>query len=58
VKEGMTYQMVTLSFGDPEQKKINDTTDGSLSETWYYLKNGHRWVLKFSNGKVVNIQAF
>lgn len=58
VKEGMTYQMVVLSFGDPEQKKINDTTDGTLSETWYYLKNGHRWVINFTNGKVVKIQAF
>jgi hypothetical protein len=58
VTEGMTYQMVMLSFGDPEQKKINDTTDGSLSETWYYLKDGHRWVLHFTNGKVSKIQAF
>jgi len=58
VKEGMTYQMVLLSFGDPEQKKINETTDGSLSETWYYLKSGHRWVINFTNGKVVKAQAF
>ena len=58
VKEGMTYQMVLLSFGDPEQKKINDTADGSLSETWYYLKEGHRWVLTFTNGKVAKVQAF
>lgn len=58
VKEGMTYQMVMLSFGDPEQKKINDTSDGSLSETWYYLKEGHRWVVTFTNGKVTKVQAF
>jgi len=58
VKEGMTYQMVMLAFGDPEQKKINDTTDGSLSETWYYLREGHRWVLTFTNGKVAKVQAF
>jgi len=58
VKEGMTYQMVMLAFGDPEQKKINDTTDGSLLETWYYLKEGHRWVLTFSNGKVTKVQAY
>jgi hypothetical protein len=58
VKEGMTYQMVILAFGDPEQKKINDTTDGSLLETWYYLKEGHRWVLTFSNGKVTKVQAY
>ena len=58
VKEGMTYQMVILAFGDPEQKKINDTTDGSLLETWYYLKEGHRWVLTFTNGKVTKVQAY
>ncbi len=58
VKEGMTYQMVMLAFGDPEQKKINDTTDGSLAETWYYLKSGHRWVLTFTNGKVSKVQAY
>jgi len=57
VREGMTYQMVMLAFGDPEQKKINDTTDGNLSETWYYLKEGHRWVLNFSNGKVTKAQT-
>jgi len=58
VKEGMTYQMVMMAFGDPEQKKINDTADGSLSETWYYLKEGHRWVLAFSNGKLSKVQTF
>jgi hypothetical protein len=58
VKEGMTYQMVMMAFGDPEQKKINDTTDGSLSENWYYLREGHRWVLTFTNGKVTKVQAF
>jgi hypothetical protein len=58
VKEGMTYQMVMLAFGDPEQKKINDTTDGSLSETWFYLTEGHRWVLTFTNGKVTKVQVF
>lgn len=58
VKEGMTYQMVMMSFGQPEQKKINETTDGSLSETWYYLIGDHRWVLAFTNGKVTKVQAF
>jgi hypothetical protein len=58
VKEGMTYQMVMLAFGDPEQKKINDTTDGSMSETWFYMKEGHRWVLIFTNGKVTKVQTF
>ncbi len=58
VIKDMTYQMVLLSFGDPEQKKVEDTTDGSFHETWYYLKSGHRWVLHFINGKVSQIQTF
>lgn len=58
VTEGMTYQMVQMSFGDPEQKKINDTTDGTFSETWFYLKDGHRWVLTFANGAVSKVQVY
>lgn len=58
VIKDMTYQMVLLSFGDPEQKKVEDTTDGSFHETWYYLKEGHRWVLHFVNGKIGQIQTF
>jgi hypothetical protein len=58
VVEGMTYQMVQMSFGDPEQKKINDTTDSTFSETWFYLKNGHRWVLTFVNGSVSKVQVY
>jgi hypothetical protein len=58
VAEGMTYQMVQISFGDPEQKKINDTTDGTFSETWFHLKDGHRWVLTFANGKVNKVQVY
>jgi hypothetical protein len=58
VVEGMTYQMVQMSFGDPEQKKINDTTDSSFSETWFYLKNGHRWVVTFVNGTVSKVQVY
>jgi len=58
VKEGMTYQMVILAFGDPEQKKINDSSGASLSETWFYLVEGHRWVLNFENGKVAKVQVF
>lgn len=56
--DGMTYQMVLLSAGEPDQKKVEDTTDDSLKETWYYLKDGHRWVVKFLNGKVTKIQIF
>lgn len=58
VINGMTYQMVLLSFGDPEQKKVEDSTDGAFHETWYYLKDGHRWILHFVNGKVSQIQTF
>jgi len=58
VVEGMTYQMVQMSFGDPEQKKINDNTDSTFSETWFYLRNGHRWVLTFVNGSVSKVQVY
>jgi hypothetical protein len=58
VTEGMTYQMVVLSFGEPEQKKINDSQPGTLSETWYYMKDGQRWVLEFTNGKVTKVQKY
>jgi hypothetical protein len=58
VVEGMTYQMVMLSWGDPEQKKINESGEGKLSETWFYMKDGHRYVVDFLNGKVSRIQKF
>jgi len=58
VTEGMTYQMVLLSMGEPEQKKINDSSSGSLSETWYYMKDGHRWVVDFLDGKVTQVKQF
>jgi hypothetical protein len=58
VTEGMTYQMVLLSFGEPEQKKINDSEPGTLSETWYYMKDGRRWVIDFTNGKVSKVQKY
>jgi len=55
---GMTYQMVLLSLGEPDQKKVEDSPDDSLHETWFYLKDGHRWVVKFLNGKVSKVQVF
>jgi hypothetical protein len=58
VTVGMSYQMVLLSMGDPDQKKVDDSTDESLRETWFYLKDGHRWVVKFTNGKVAKVQVF
>ena len=58
VKVGMSYQMVLLSFGEPDQKKVDDSTDDSLRETWFYLKDGHRWVVKFANGTVAKVQVF
>jgi hypothetical protein len=58
VMEGMSYEMVLLSFGDPESKKLDDSNDGKFGETWYYLKNGHRWVLGFENGKIAKLDAY
>ena len=56
--QGMTYQMVQLSAGEPDQKKVEDATGDSLHETWYYMRDGHRWVVKFLNGKVTKVQVF
>ncbi len=58
VAEGMTYQMVVLSWGEPDQKKINESGEGKLSETWFYMKDGSRVVVDFLNGKVARIQKF
>lgn len=55
---GMTYQMVLTSMGEPDQKKVEEGSDDSLRETWYYLKDGHRWVVRFVNGKVAKVQVF
>ena len=56
--QGMTYQMVMWSAGDPDQKKVDDSTDDNLHETWYYMRDGRRWVVKFLNGKVAKVQVF
>jgi hypothetical protein len=58
VVENMTYEMVLMSFGDPDQKKVDEVDATSLKETWFYLKNGHRWVVRFENGKVVKTKVF
>jgi hypothetical protein len=58
IKEGMTYQMAMLSAGEPDQKKVDDSATDTLKETWYYLKDGHRWVVRFENGKVMKVQIF
>jgi hypothetical protein len=58
VVENMTYEMVLMSFGDPDQKKVDDSNDMHLRETWFYLKNGHRWVVRFEDGKVAKTQVF
>lgn len=58
VQEKMTYEMVLMSFGEPDQKKVDESTDTNLRETWFYLKNGHRWVVHFDNGKVTKTQVF
>jgi len=51
----MTCQMVVLSRGEPEQKKINESAEGELSETWFYMKDGSRVVVDFMNGRVAGI---
>jgi len=58
VTEGMTYQVVLLSWGEPEQKKISDSDEDRLAETWYYMRDGHRVVVDFVDGKVMKIQWF
>lgn len=58
IVEGMTYQAVLLSAGEPDQKKVEDSPDSSLHETWYYMKDGHRWVVRFVDGKVAKVQVF
>jgi hypothetical protein len=58
VVENMTYEMVLMSFGDPDQKKVDDVDANNLKETWFYLKSGHRWVIHFENGKVTKTQVF
>jgi hypothetical protein len=58
VVENMTYAMVLMSFGEPDQKKVDDIDATNLKETWFYLKSGHRWVIRFENGKVVKTQVF
>jgi hypothetical protein len=55
---GMSYQMVLWSAGEPDQKKVEDTADDSLHETWYYLRDGHRWVVRFVNGKVAKVLVY
>jgi hypothetical protein len=55
---GMSYKMVLISAGEPDQKKVEDSTDDSLRETWYYIRDGRRWVVKFLNGKVAKVQIF
>jgi hypothetical protein len=58
IKEGMTYQIALLSAGEPDQKKVDDSSEDVLKETWYYLKDGHRIVVRFENGKVVKVQTY
>ena len=58
IVQGMTYQMVLWSAGEQDQKKVEDSPDDNLHETWFYLRDGHRWVVKFLNGKVAKVQVF
>jgi hypothetical protein len=58
VEEGMTYQMVLIAWGEPDQKKINESSAGKLSESWFYMKEGQRVVVDFTNGTVSRVQKF
>lgn len=58
IVEGMTYRLVLMSAGEPEQKRIRDNTGGQFEETWYYMKDGRRWIVDFVNGKVARVQVY
>ena len=58
IVKGMPYKLVLMSAGDPDQKKVEDSTDDSLHEIWYYMRDGRRWVVRFLNGKVEKVQVF
>jgi hypothetical protein len=58
IVKGMPYRLVLMSAGDPDQKKVEDSTDDSLHEVWYYMRDGRRWVVRFLNGKVEKVQVF
>jgi hypothetical protein len=58
IVRGMPYKLVLLSAGEPDQKKVEDSTDESLHEVWYYMRDGRRWVVRFLNGKVEKVQVF
>jgi hypothetical protein len=58
IVKGMPYKLVLMSAGEPDQKKVEDSTDDSLHEVWYYMRDGRRWVVRFVNGKVEKVQVF
>jgi len=58
IVKGMPYKLVMMSAGEPDQKKVEDSTDDSLHEVWYYMRDGRRWVVRFLNGKVEKVQVF
>jgi hypothetical protein len=58
IVKGMPYKLVLMSAGEPDQKKVEDSTDDSLHEIWYYMRDGRRWVVRFLNGKVEKVQVF
>jgi len=58
IVKGMPYKLVLMSAGEPDQKKVEDSTDDSLHEVWYYMRDGRRWVVRFLNGKVEKVQVF
>ena len=58
IVKGMPYKLVMMSAGEPDQKKVEDSTDDSLHEVWYYMRDGRRWVVRFLNGIVEKVQVF
>jgi hypothetical protein len=37
-----SFEMAAMAFGEPEQRKIDDSNGGDFTETWKYLEEGHR----------------
>jgi len=58
IVKGMPYKLVMMSAGEPDQKKVEDSTDDSLHEIWYYMRDGRRWVVRFLNGYVETVQVY
>lgn len=54
----MTYQLVLMSFGQSEEKKIMSPSTANSPRHSSALKDGRRWVLDFINGKVAKVHVY